>query len=780
MKLNIDTTGTEVHGGGETIAYSFIANKAAFNAFSSKLYSDKVRAVIRELACNAWDAHMAAGRGDEPFEIHLPTTHEPWFSINDHGTGLSHEDMVNLFSSYFGSNKTNRNDQIGALGLGSKSPFCYKGNGGSYSIISRKDGVTRAYVADMTDGLPGLTPFSAVDTPGAPDGIEVKFAVKTEDVWEWGNKARIALEMFDPQPIINLSPPMPPCPMRSEVFYTLKSPTGSWGLRKEAQTPQGTGARAIMGNVQYQIGYIDTSKMNTAHRQTAELPLDLYFPLGGLDFAISRESLEMEDRTIRTIIKAYEDVYADMVASVKARIDGCRTPWEARMMLYDLIYDRKGEKTKVGHIVAGALDGGDLYGTYANFNFTDKAPRIVETDYLHTGVAVFKHNARAAGRGRKDQLFQMDRAKRAFVLAELAAGRVPKGMAGHVVEATPEVLFVVNDLKTAGDKYVHWLLQSADDNKNSERPVKTVYVVYRAKNAHTADMLAEAEKLLAQAGNPAALRMSELKARYSYIDAPAAARYRVPQDRRGILALKDGIGRRYRYNSTGWGKAWERSDEQPAGTKYYVVLDNLAPAQSPWPDAWGFETFVGHVRSSGRFGMDARTPVYGLRKDSKMIGAPGWVEFVGHVLETVKATMTPAKELQLSLHLEPFADDYEGFLRRVAEDGSLMPCGGPVKRFADELAAAKAHQEPRWDSFRRVLDFAASRGAWKQGKTVNFNKRWAGVKAQYPLLLHGTGYWRGDATKALAEYVGLVDDARRAKYAAMAASQISMPLSAAN
>ena len=54
------------------------------------------------------------------------------------------------------------------------------------------------------------------------------------------------------------------------------------------------------------------------------------------------------------------------------------------------------------------------------------------------------------------------------------------------------------------------------------------------------------------------------------------------------------------------------------------------------------------------------------------------------------------------------------------------------------------------------------------------------MKAQYPLLLHGTGYWRGDATKALAEYVGLVDDARRAKYAAMAASQISMPLSAAN
>jgi len=62
-----------------------IRNSAkAFNILSSGLYANKIKAIIRELSCNAIDSHTAAGT-TQPFEVHLPTTLEPWFSIRDFG-----------------------------------------------------------------------------------------------------------------------------------------------------------------------------------------------------------------------------------------------------------------------------------------------------------------------------------------------------------------------------------------------------------------------------------------------------------------------------------------------------------------------------------------------------------------------------------------------------------------------------------------------------------------------------------------------------------------------
>lgn len=106
-----------------------IRNSAkAFSILSSGLYANKIRAIIRELSCNAYDSHVAAGKSTEKFLVHLPNTFEPYFSIRDYGTGLSHDQVVNIYTTYFESTKTASNEFIGALGLGSKSPFSYTDN----------------------------------------------------------------------------------------------------------------------------------------------------------------------------------------------------------------------------------------------------------------------------------------------------------------------------------------------------------------------------------------------------------------------------------------------------------------------------------------------------------------------------------------------------------------------------------------------------------------------------------------------------------------------------
>jgi len=78
-----------------------IRNSAkAFNILSSGLYANKIRAIIRELSCNATDSHVAAGRAGTAFDVHLPNALEPYFSIRDYGTGLSHDQVTSIYRKY--------------------------------------------------------------------------------------------------------------------------------------------------------------------------------------------------------------------------------------------------------------------------------------------------------------------------------------------------------------------------------------------------------------------------------------------------------------------------------------------------------------------------------------------------------------------------------------------------------------------------------------------------------------------------------------------------------
>ena len=132
-----------------------IRNSAkAFSILSSGLYANKIRAIVRELSCNAVDSHIAAGRAGTPFDVHLPNDMEQWFAIRDYGTGLDADQVANIYTTYFESTKTGSNDFIGALGLGSKSPFSYTDN---FSITAIKNGRKGIYTAFINEnGIPSI------------------------------------------------------------------------------------------------------------------------------------------------------------------------------------------------------------------------------------------------------------------------------------------------------------------------------------------------------------------------------------------------------------------------------------------------------------------------------------------------------------------------------------------------------------------------------------------------------------------------------------------------
>ena len=199
MKLADRTV--EIHSRGLESSNQFTIAQTSkmFKILSDSLYSDKVMAVIRELSTNAYDAHIAA-KNRNPFKVTLPTQANPNFIVRDYGTGLSQNDMEELYTTYGASNKNDSNDFVGCLGLGSKSPFAYTK---SFSTASYYNGTKYSYIAAMDEsGVPSLNLFN-ISPIDEPNGLEISFAVKNHDYHEFTNKAKRIYHYFKMKPIID-------------------------------------------------------------------------------------------------------------------------------------------------------------------------------------------------------------------------------------------------------------------------------------------------------------------------------------------------------------------------------------------------------------------------------------------------------------------------------------------------------------------------------------------------------------------------------------------------
>ena len=198
MKLADRVVDVRSKGVAQANQFNIAQTSKMFKILSDSLYSDKIMAAIRELSTNAYDSHIASNN-PHPFLVHLPNQADPNFMVRDYGTGLSQEDMENLYTTYGASNKNTSNDFVGCLGLGSKSPFAYTK---SFTTSSYYNGKKYSYVAAIDEsGVPTLSLFSITPT-SEPNGLEISFAVKQHDFSEFTNKAKRIYHYFKIKPTI--------------------------------------------------------------------------------------------------------------------------------------------------------------------------------------------------------------------------------------------------------------------------------------------------------------------------------------------------------------------------------------------------------------------------------------------------------------------------------------------------------------------------------------------------------------------------------------------------
>ena len=336
--------------------FSIKRTSKAFQILSSGLYSNKILAIVRELSCNAWDAHVAAGKNTLPIEIKLPTYVDDTFYVKDFGIGLSHEDVLNIYTTYFESTKTGSNDFIGALGLGSKSPFSYTNN---FIVESRFNSVKRVYTAFINEsGIPAIA-LMGEEVTDESNGVTVMFSVKPNDRRAFAEAAAEALVYFNPSPVLKGTADFKVNPITFTVSGT------GWNVRNTKNSQYvGNGPRAVQGFVSYPID-MDQLLANAGDtRQLVgslrEIDMDIIVPIGEVEVAASREALSYDQRTIANLRARMAAMAPLLAAELQHNLDACPTVWEASKLFSsytksgsnfrDLIFATNEFTYKGGHI----------------------------------------------------------------------------------------------------------------------------------------------------------------------------------------------------------------------------------------------------------------------------------------------------------------------------------------------------------------------------------------------------------------------------------------------
>lgn len=318
-----------------------------FSVLRNQLYSDKHMAIVREYATNAADAHVQAGCPNRPIQVTLPTLLNPMLSIRDFGTGLSEEDIFDIFASYGASTKRNTNEQTGMLGLGSKSAFSYVN---AFTVISFHTGVRSVYEAYIDETGLGKISLLLAEPTQEEDGLEIRIQVE-KDPWDIGRFGTAAANLFRFWPV------RPELRNAADVESVLAS-FDSHMMRQKLASGDGwclvdknfvthvnkvysrldNKVLCVMGNVSYGVSmeYLGEANKLWLNSIPYHVMLMLHLPIGTVQPTASREELDYNERTVKALQHHVARAKQELLVHANSMLERAETLWEARCIANDM------------------------------------------------------------------------------------------------------------------------------------------------------------------------------------------------------------------------------------------------------------------------------------------------------------------------------------------------------------------------------------------------------------------------------------------------------------
>lgn len=339
-------------------AFTINPDAKMFAILSSKLYTNPIRAIVREICTNAHDAHIMAGTPTRPFDVSLSTRLDSTYVVRDYGPGLSEEMVRNIFTCYGKSTKDQSNLFNGALGLGSKSPFGYSP---TFSVTSIIDGKSTTYLMYMVDGLPQYTITETVDADDQETGVEIRVPIKPGDEERFRDEALSVISMLELRPNVN-GESVNAWLSRNRVTIDASAPIDIGdGITVRTYTSDTAHRIALpnlcvrMAGVVYPINMdLLQSSLSNLRGYTKERAVEIYnlvakiiipnltdgssrgsvmfdVPTGTVQFTPSREELQYDLSTCEPLVKMFEHTADTLFGSLRSILDDMSLDEEKRI-----------------------------------------------------------------------------------------------------------------------------------------------------------------------------------------------------------------------------------------------------------------------------------------------------------------------------------------------------------------------------------------------------------------------------------------------------------------
>jgi hypothetical protein len=330
MLLKERTETVQTSGLGEGNNFTIAASAKAFEVLSSNLYQNKILAVIREITCNAADAHSMVGKDLSSIKVNLPTFNMPSFSVRDYGPGLSHDDVMSLYTTYFRSTKDNNASAIGGFGLGSKSPFAVADQ---FTVTSWHGGTKSVYVCYKQGGMPRVNHITS-EPSIEPSGLLVTVVVKAQDRNEWTRNATNFFRFWPKLPkITGLDASFQTIWQTDEVLHKSSDTLNDlprWAIFQGSQP-----ATVFMGLVSYSFNFDNLTKLpsevSTLLRGTS---LFLNMPVSSLQISPSREFLSYDPDTVALLETTCIRIAKGIINEAIKDLDKLPTLYDARKFIW--------------------------------------------------------------------------------------------------------------------------------------------------------------------------------------------------------------------------------------------------------------------------------------------------------------------------------------------------------------------------------------------------------------------------------------------------------------
>lgn len=268
-----------------------IPNAIVMKIIGSDMYKNAIGTVVRESIANARDASNKANV-TTPLKIHCPDMIEPYFEVQDFGTGMSKEVLCEYFANFGASDKRGDDTLIGGFGIGAGSYICYSGQ---YTITTIQNNyrIVQQFFKDER-GMPCHVTLSEGHTD-EPNGTTVKISVNEgADFKKFFNEVEHYCRYLD-YPVecnkqIN--------PLKPETFHE----QAEFSITKFQTNTQNMGL-IIVGKIPYYFDYNQcgiNAYYNGVHGIKPEHTI-LIADIGTVDLIASREELRYTDKTINFI-----------------------------------------------------------------------------------------------------------------------------------------------------------------------------------------------------------------------------------------------------------------------------------------------------------------------------------------------------------------------------------------------------------------------------------------------------------------------------------------------